>query len=160
MAIRLAVKLLAALLLLPLACPAAPRPHPIAFAKHHKLLILTSAMYLAADFADTEETIQAQRRCPTCVETSDLYGPHPSPARLWGESAAFDAGYIWLNWFGTKDTGLTGTKDFTPAEREAHPTLYKLVWLEKPTTLVLMGFATYGHARAAYHNAQIPVTRR
>ena len=150
------MKLFLALILLFVPMAAQAKPHPIAFVKHHKLLIVTSAIYLAADFADTEETIQAQRRCPTCVETSDLYGPHPSAARLWGESAAFDAGYVWLNWFGTKDTGLTGTKDFTPEEKAKHPTLYKLVWMEKPTTLALMGFATYGHARAAYHNAQIP----
>ena len=148
--------IVALLFLVSPACQAAPHPHPIHWVKHHKLLILTSAVYLAADFADTEETIQAQRRCPTCVETSDLYGPHPSPARLWGESAAFDAGYIWINWFGTKDTGLTGTKDFTPEEKAKHPRLYKLCWMEKPAAITLMGFATYGHARAAYNNAQIP----
>lgn len=128
------------------------------YAGHHKLLLATSAIYLASDFADTETTIQAQRRCPTCVETSDLYGPHPSPARLWGESAAFDAAYIWFNWFGTKDTGLTGTKDFTPEDKAKHPTLYKLVWMEKPTTLAIMAAVTAGHARAAYHNEQIPAS--
>jgi len=151
------VKTILAVLLLTLAPVAAQaRPHPIQFVKHHKLLIITSAAFLAADIADTKETIQAQRRCPACVETSDLYGPHPSPARLWGESAALDAGYIWFTWFGTKDTGLTGTKDFTPAEREAHPTLYRLVWMEKPATVAVMAFATVGHARAAYHNSEIP----
>ena len=47
--------------------------NPIGFVKHHKLLLVTSAIYLASDFADTETTIQAQRRCPTCVESSAIY---------------------------------------------------------------------------------------
>jgi len=133
------------------------KPNPIGFIKHHKLLLVTSALYLASDFADTETTIQAQRRCPTCVEGSAaIYGSHPSAARLWGESAAFEAGYIWFNWFGTKDTGLTGAKDFTEADKEENPTLYILCKLEKPITLAIMGWATESHIRAAYYNAGIP----
>jgi len=131
------------------------KPHPIGFVKHHKLLLLTSAVFLASDFADTEETIQAQQRCPACVEGSDLYGPHPSSQRLWGESAAFDAALIWFTWFGTKDTGLTGTKDFSEADKEQNPKLYFLCKLEKPATLGLMGAYVAAHTRAAYHNAQI-----
>jgi hypothetical protein len=134
------------------------KPHPIGFVKHHKLLLVTSALLLASDFADTEESIQVQQRCPTCVETSDLYGPHPSPARLWGESAAFDAGLIWLTWYGTKDTGLTGAQDFTEAEKEENPKLYFLCKLEKPVTLAVMAWATEGHARGAYNDAGIPRT--
>lgn len=132
------------------------KPHPIGFVKHHKLLLLTSALFLASDFADTETTIQAQRRCPTCVETSDLYGPHPSPARLWGESAAFEAALLWFNWFGTKDTGLTGTKDFSEVDKEENPKLYFLCKLEKPLTVSIMTAYIVGHARAAYRNAGIP----
>jgi hypothetical protein len=41
--------------------PVSARPHPIVFVKHHKLLILTSAMFLASDIADTQTTIEAQR---------------------------------------------------------------------------------------------------
>lgn len=134
------------------------KPHPIGFVKHHKLLLLTTALFLASDFADTKTSIDVQRRCPTCVETSDLYGPHPSSARLWGESAAFDAALVWFNWFGTKDTGLTGTKDFSEADKEENPKLYILCKLEKPGTLALMGMYIVGHARAAYHNAGIPGT--
>jgi len=131
------------------------KPNPIGFVKHHKLLLVTSALYLASDFADTETTIQAQRRCPTCIEGSPLFGAHPSPARLWGESAAFEAGYIWLNWFGTKDTGLTGAKDFSEADKEQNPTLYILCRLEKPITLAVIGWAAESHIRAAYYNAGI-----
>ena len=148
------------LLLVSSACQAAPRPHPIHWVKTHKLLIATSAMFLAASMADTKTTIDGMRRCPSCVETSDLYGSHPSPARLWGESMAFNAGYIWVDWFGTKNTGLTGTHDFTPAERAAHPKLYRMVWLEKPASVLFMGYAAEAHARAAWHNAQIPATKR
>lgn len=134
------------------------KPHPIGFVKHHKLLLVTSALYLASDFADTETTIQAQRRCPTCSEGSPLFGAHPSPARLWGESAAFEAGYIWFNWFGTKDTGLTGAKDFSETDKEQNPTLYILCKLEKPITLAIMGWATESHISGAYHNAGISRT--
>lgn len=145
--------LLALLLLAP---AAQARPHPIQFVKHHKLLIVSSAIMVAADVADTRSTIHFLASCPTCVETSDLYGPRPSHARLWSESAAFDASYIWIDWFGTKGTGLTGTKDFTPEEKGAHPTLYKMAWMEKPTAVALIGFVAFAHARAAYHNAQLP----
>ena len=132
------------------------KPHPIGFVKHHKLLLVTSAMFLASDFADTEETIQAQQRCPTCREFSPLYGAHPSSARLWGESAAFDAALVWFNWFGTKDTGLTGAKDFSDADKQENPALYTACKLEKPITLAIMGAYMIMHARAAYHNAGIP----
>ena len=134
-------------------------PHPIRFIKHHKLLIATSAVYLAASLADTEETIQGQRRCPACVETSDLYGPHPSAARLWGEGAAFDAGYIAFNWFGTKDTGLTGTHDIPADWKAKHKWFYRAIWMEKPGAIAVMGWATEAHARAAWHNAQIPASK-
>lgn len=148
--------IVALVLLVARGCYAAPHPHPIHWVKHHKLLIVSSAIMVAADVADTRSTIHFLASCPTCVETSDLYGPRPSHARLWSESAAFDAGYIWIDWFGTKDTGLTGTKDFTPEEKAAHPVLYKMVWMEKPAAVVLIGFVAFGHARAAYHNAQLP----
>ena len=90
------------------------------------------------------------------MEGSDLHGPHPSPARLWGERAAFDAALLWLNWFGAKDTGLTGAKDFTEADKEQNPTLYMLGRLEKPVTLGLMGACILAHVHAAYYNAGVP----
>lgn len=133
------------------------KPNPIGFVTHHKVAIALTLSYLAADIADTEETIQAQKRCPSCAETSDLYGPHPSSARLWGESTAFDVGYVALIWYGTKGTGLTGVDDFTPAEREKHPVLYKLCYLEKPVTAGVILYGTAGHARSAYNNAQIGI---
>jgi len=132
------------------------KPHPLGFVKHHKLLLITSAMFLASDFADTEETIQAQRRCPTCVEASDLYGPHPSAARLWGESAAFDSALLWFNWFGTKNSGMMGTHDLPDSWKKAHRPFYTAIWLEKPATLAMMGAYIVAHARGAYHNAGIP----
>ena len=144
------------MLVLLLAPAVQARPHPIHFIKTHKLLIATSALFVAADIADTRTTLDVQQRCPACVETSDFYGPHPSPARLWGESAALDAGYIAFNWFGTKDTGLTGTHDIPADWKAKHKWFYRAIWAEKPTTIALMGVATVGHARAAYHNAQIP----
>jgi|SRR5579872_2158027 len=147
------------LILIPMATRA--NPHPIRWAKHHKLLIATSAIFLAADFADSKTSIDVQRRCPTCIELNDdVFGLHPSPARMWGESAAFDAAYVWVDWFGTKDTGLTGTKDFAPEEKAKHPILYKACWLEKPITVGVMLYAASAHARAAYLNAQIPTTKR
>jgi hypothetical protein len=67
-------------------------------------------------------------------------------------------GYIWLIWFGTKDTGLTGAKDFSEADKEQNPTLYILCKLEKPVTLAVIGWATETQIRAAYDNAGIPRT--
>jgi hypothetical protein len=134
---------------------ATARPHPIHFIMTHKVWLATSVEFVAADMVDTRTTINAQHRCPTCVETSDLYGPHPSATRLWSESSVFDAGYVIFDWFGTRDTGLTGTKDFTPEEKAKHPVLYKLCYLEKPTTVAVMLVGTAGHARAAYYNTQI-----
>lgn len=133
--------------------------HPITFIKKNKAFIITTLIFVGSDIADTEETIQAQKRCPTCVETGDAYGPHPSSQRLWVESSAFDAAYIWIDWFGTRDSGLTGAGDFTPEEKAKHPNLYKLCWLEKPATVGVMLWWSEKHAHAAYNNAQIPVTR-
>ena len=96
-------------------------PHPISIIKHHKLLILTSAIFLAASL--------------------------------------FDAGYIAFNWFGTKDTGLTGTHDIPADWKEKHKWFYRAIWLEKPSTVAIMGWATEAHARAAWHNAQIPASK-
>lgn len=142
------------MLLAPIATAA--RPHPIQFVKHHQVFLIVAGTFLAASIADTRTTIDAQHRCPTCVETDDAYGLHPSSQRLWVEGRAFDAAYVALAWYGTKDTGLTGTKDFTPAERAAHPKLYRMVWLEKPATIAAMMYFSEAHARAAYNNAQIP----
>ena len=147
------------MLVLLLAPAVQARPHPIQFVRHNKVRLIIIGSFLAASIADTKTTIDAQRRCPTCVETGDAYGPHPSSQRLWVEGRAFDAAYVALAWYGTKDTGLMGTKDFTPEEKAKHPTLYKLCWLEKPATVVAFAYFSEAHARAAYNNAQIPVTK-
>jgi len=152
------VRLLLALLIM--AAPANAGPKKVFhWVGHHKLPIAISLAYLAADFADTKTTVDAMKRCPGCVETSDLYGSHPSPARLWGESAAFDAGYVAVAFYGTSESSLMGTKGWTAEEKAKNPKLYKLCWLEKPGTVLLFTWFAEGHARAAYRNAQIPNRR-
>lgn len=135
------------------AWPHLKKPHPIGFVKHHKLLLISSAIYLAADAADTVTTIHAQQRCPTCVESSEIFGQHPSAARLWGESEAMNAGIILFNWYGFYKAN---SPPWTAEERAQNPTLYNLCWLERPITLSVMSFGVAVHAHAAYVNAQKP----
>lgn len=127
------------------------KPHPIDFVKHHKLLLITSAVYLAADAADIQTTIHGLQRCPSCTEGSELFGPRPSPARLWGESMGFDAAYIAYDWY-----GLRKQAPWSAGDKQSHHMLYHLCNLEKPVTVGVMTTAAAFHARAAYNSAQMP----
>jgi len=70
------------MLVLLLAPTVQARPHPIHFIKTHKLLIATSALFVAADIADTRTTLDVQQRCPACVgataveQDNDIHGNH------------------------------------------------------------------------------------
>lgn len=127
------------------------KPHPIEFVKQHKLLLLTSAIYLASDVADIQTTIHGLQRCPSCTEGSELFGPRPSPARLWGESMAFDVAYVAYDWY-----GLRKQEPWSAEEKRDHNALYRLCNLEKPATIAVMGAAAAAHAHGAYVNAQMP----
>ena len=153
---------LALLLLLPFSASAAPGRkgfHPMHWIKNHKLLVISAAVFVASDVADIKATTDTMQRCPTCSETSDLFGPHPSAARLWGESGAIDAAYIAFDWYGTQESAAMGTDTWTAAEKAAHPKLYRLCWFERPVTLGIIGAATALHARAAYLNTEIPASK-
>lgn len=152
------ITVLAAVLLLAMSAVAAPGRrgfHPVHWMKHHKILLITSAAFVASGIADTVTSIGVQRRCPTCVETNDAYGPHPSAARFWVEGSAIDAAYVWFDWFGNREDDEMGTETWTAKEKQRHPKLYRLVWFERPVTLGIIGAATVAHARAAYHNSDI-----
>ncbi|MGH7744906.1 MAG: hypothetical protein ACREQ5_08880 [Candidatus Dormibacteria bacterium] len=119
-------------------CPFASHahPHPIRWVKHHKLLVATSALLIAADAADTESTVRAQRRCPSCYETALFMGKHPSPARLWSITIAEDAALCTFNWYVLKQ----------------NPD-YKF---EKALGIAVTSGLALSHALGAYHNAGLP----
>jgi hypothetical protein len=147
---------------LALSFPASAWPHlrklnPIGFAKHHKLMLITAAIYLAADAADTQTTVNGLARCRTCAEGSDLFGKRPSAAKLWGISEAFNVGLVAMTWYGTSESDSMGTHvGWAEEEKQNHKALWWACWAERPVTVGVMAWGSYEHAHAAYRNAQWP----
>lgn len=126
------------------------RPHPIGYARHHKLFLITSAMFLAAGVADTETTIHGEERCPTCTEANRLYGPYPSAARLWLVGMGLNAAVVGFNCY-----ELRPQEPWSADEKRSDRALYIFTRLEKPLTVAFVGGATAVHIHSAYQNAQI-----
>lgn len=139
------------------AWPHFTKPHPIGFVKHHKLLIVEGGLFLAADAADTQTTVNALARCQTCVEGSEVFGQRPSALRLWGESEAFNAAYITLFWWGNYKANPPWTRG-DKTECNCPKVYWMSNHLERPIIGMVVAEGAVLHARAAYLNAQIPTS--
>jgi hypothetical protein len=111
-------------------------PHPIRWVGHHKLLIATSAIMFAASAMDAQTSIDAERRCPACVETNLIVGPRPSTTAFWSFVAAGNSGVTLLNWYSLKHNRPQ----------------------DKSFTVIVTGVAASLHAYAAYRNTTLPTT--
>jgi hypothetical protein len=55
---------------------------------------------------DASSTMGVQHRCPDCVETNPILGPHPSAAQVWGLDAGailFYSGLHYVEWYAGHD---------------------------------------------------------
>lgn len=87
-ALRKSMKPIAFLIFLALAIPAWSRPHPLHWAKTHKLQIAADLLVAGASAIDVASTRSALAQGNH--EANPLYGPHPSLARLLAIKIALD----------------------------------------------------------------------
>ena len=97
---RLSFLCLTLMRLLPLlALLAAPaQAGPVHFVKTHKAVLIADALTTASLAADAASSVHCQNVAPeTCIETSGMLGPHPTPRSTWLHVTPFIGGFIAAN---------------------------------------------------------------
>ena len=82
---------------MPRPCEAQPFARILHYIAHHKELLASDAILVAAWSADSASTIHALRVCPACQETNRILGHRPSPAAVWSLGLGFASAHIAAN---------------------------------------------------------------